>query len=265
MKTNYPQNRTSGRGTFLKKVVIVIVVGALLYVAGKPLLSFVSRVSVGTGSVVSRAAEHTGSFFSLVGTYFSSRNTLEEEVQTLSDELSVARLAVIREEALKKENDELRALLSREPKDMRGILAEVILRPPSSPYDTLILNAGEDAGISVGDTVNAEGFIIGEITRTDTAFSVLTLWSQSGKPFDVSIEGKFSGRAEGYGSGSFYIRAPRDTAIAEGDIVIAPEVGNLILGTVSAISRDEKNPFADIYVQSPLSLRTIKFVEIIKK
>lgn len=265
MKTNYLQSRTSGRSTLLKKVIIVIAVGALLYVAGKPLLSFVSRVGVGTGSLVSRATERTGSFFGIVGTYFSSRNRLEEEVQALSDELSVARLAVIREEALKKENDELRALLSREPKGKRGILAEVILRPPSSPYDTLVLGVGENAGISVGDSVNAEGFIVGEITRADTTSSVLTLWSQSGKSFDVSVEDKFSGRAEGYGSGSFYIRAPRDTMITEGDIVTAPEVNNLILGTVSALSRDEKNPFADVYVQSPLSLRTIKFVEIIKK
>lgn len=265
MKTNYLQSRTSGRRTIIKWIVVLIVAIVLLYTAGKPILSFVSWIGVGTGSAFSRAAEYTGSFFGFVSDYFSSRNVLEEENRGLSEELALARLAVIREEALKKENDELRALLNRGSKEKRGILAEVILRPPGSPYDTLILDAGEDVGVSVGDRVVADGFLVGEITRVSGASSVTTLWSQSGKSFDVSIGDTFSGRAEGYGGGSFYIRAPRDTKVVSGDIVIAPALGDLLLGTVRSVVHDEKKPFADVYAESPLRLRTIRFVEIVKE
>ncbi len=264
MKTNYPRNPTNERRTLIVGTLVLIVAIVLLYTAGKPILSFVSQVGAGTGSVVSSTGESTGAFFHRIGTYFSLRDGLEKENRALSEELEIARLAVIREEALKKENDELRALLNRMPKGERGILAEVILRPPSSPYDTLVLDIGEDAGISVGNRVIADGFLVGEITRTDNTSAVLTLWSQPGRSFDVSISGKFSGRAEGYGGGSFYIRAPRDTDIAEGDIVHAPEIGDTLLGVVTALVRDEKNPFADVYVESPIPLRMIRFVEIVK-
>ena len=172
---------------------------------------------------------------------------------------------MIREEALILENRQLRAILGRERNDVRGILAEVVLRPPSSPYDTLVIDAGGEAGISKGDRASAHGFILGEVTRAEKKSSVVTLWSQSGRSFDVSIGEKFSGRAEGRGGGYFYIRAPRDTEIASGDIVIAPSLGDLLLGTVGAVSRDEKNPFADVYVISPENIRTIRFMEIVKK
>lgn len=264
MKTNYLQIRTSGHRTLFSGVMILIVTGAILYVAGKPLLSFFSRAGVVSGSLISRGADSTDLFLGSVGAYFSSRNALLEENRLLSDELAIARLAVIREEAFKNENDALRALFLREPKGERGILAEVLLRPPSSPYDTLVLDAGVEAGVSVGNRVVAEGFLVGEITRADRASSVATLWSQSGRSFDAAIPEKFSGRAEGYGSGNFYIRVPRDTKIIEGDIVTAPALGDFLLGRVKSVVRDEKNPFVDVYAESPLSLRTVRFVEIVK-
>jgi len=248
----------------MKWIIFVITVVVIFFVAGKPILSFVSKIAVGTGSFLPRAAEHTGSFFNFVGSYFSSRNALTEENKLLSDEIFLLRLAVIREEALREENDQLRATLSRGPTEKRGILAEVILRPPSSPYDTLVLDVGEDAGISVGDRVMADGFSVGEITRVGRSSSVVSLWSQPGETLDISIGSTFSGRAEGNGGGTFYIRVPRDTKISEGDIVIAPALGNSLLGTVKSVVRDEKNPFLDSYAESPLHLRTIRFVEVME-
>ena len=100
----------------VSEVIILVLAGALLYVGWKPLLSFVSRAAVVTGSVVGSADERAGLFFTSVDAYFSSRNAFEEEVRSLSEELAVARLAVIREEALKKENYEEAAFLRDEIK-----------------------------------------------------------------------------------------------------------------------------------------------------
>ena len=35
-------------------------------------------------------------------------------------------------------------------KDASGILAGVVARPPESPYDTLVLAAGKNAGVTLG-------------------------------------------------------------------------------------------------------------------
>lgn len=263
MKTNYLQNPTR-RTSFIKRGAWTLAVLLIVFFAGDILLSFVFRMNAGVGGAIVRTTDRTSSLFGFIGSYFSTRNALETEIAALSDDLSLARLSVVREEDLARENTELRALLSRGPKGKHGILAEVLVRPPSSPYDTMIVDAGFSEGANVGDLVIADGFVVGEITRTTSHTSIVTLWSQSGNTFDVSVGTTFSGRAEGEGGGDFYIRAPRDTHIQEGDIVRAPSLGNAIVGTVGVVVLDDTDPFAEIYVASPLNLRTIRFVEIVR-
>lgn len=264
MKMNYRRNHTNA-GWRLRGLILVVALVALLYAAGKPLLSFMSGVFTPIASVTSSMERKTNSALHALGAYFSSKITLEKENVRLSNELDFMRLATVDREALEEENIKLRTILGGRVKTDEAILAEVIMRPPSSPYDTLVIDIGKQDGVALGDRVRTNGFIVGEISRTLKNTSVVKLWSHSDNSLDVSIGDIFSGRAEGQGGGSFRIRAPRDTTVSEGDAVLAPGLDGLLLGVVGEIARDAENPFADMYVKSPVNIRTIRFVEVAPK
>lgn len=261
---NYRRNHTSGAWRF-RGLIFAVMLIVVLYVAGKPLLSFLSRVFTPIASFVSSIERKAGSASHDLGAYFSSKGSLEKENLRLSNELDLMRLVAADKEVLEAENTKLRTLLGGRIETDQAILAEVILHPPSSPYDTLVIDIGAKDGVNAGDSVRAEGFIVGEISSTLENTSVVKLWSHPDNLLDVSIGDMFSGRAEGQGGGSFHIRAPRDTSVSEGDAVLAPGLDGLILGVIGKIVRDAENPFADIYVISPVNIRTVRFVEVAQK
>lgn len=263
MKTLYRQNHTRNKARIIGTISLFFLI-IMIYAAGKPLLSFFSGVFAPAGIVISRAEGQTASAFGSIGSYFLSKSTLQDENSRLKGEMELMRLSVIRTESLEEENAELRALLGRSARDDSAILTEVMIRPPTSPFDTMIIDVGRASGVEDGDTASVSGFIVGSIARVDDRTSVLRLWSYPGNTFDIVIGEKFSGRAEGQGGGSFRIRAPRDVPVVLGDIVSVPSINGMLLGTVAAIDSNPENPFSDIYVSSPVNLRTVRFMEVVK-
>jgi rod shape-determining protein MreC len=92
------------------------------------------------------------------------------EAERLREENRDLRQRVIQSEFALQENDALRRLLDyqdgpRFPEDFDPISAEVIGRPPSSFTQAIVIAAGTDDGVRVGDTVVTPDGLVGLVAR----------------------------------------------------------------------------------------------------
>jgi len=259
---NYRQNPTDMFSRIRRALVSIAVIAIVLF-GGGWILSIISPLVTSLSSNIWSGGSQTSGFLGGAVSYFRSKSTLSKENEELKMQIEAAHTETVRIEELKEENESLRTLLGQHKKSDTTVLGEVLSRPPTSPYDTLVIDQGVSAGIAVGDYVRASGFVIGYISRADKNYSVVRLWSYPGNSFDVSIGKVFSGKAEGQGGGAFKVRFPRDLAISNGDIVSVPLLGGLLIGTVQSIARAPEDPFAEAFAGGELNIRTIRFVEVL--
>lgn len=147
-----------------------------------------------------------------------------------------------------------------------GILASVVARPPTSPYDTLVLAAGTRDGVMLGmEAFDRVGVPIGIVSSVQQNFSRVTLFSSAG----VTTDG-WVGSASipitliGTGGGTFEASVARAANIAEGDMVYVPGPGQLPIGKVIRIDSDPLfhtdtlriSPTANLFSLSWVQLRT---------
>ncbi len=202
-----------------------------------------------------------GNFFA----FFTSRQALLDELSQLRSTL-VEREAGLRElAALKEENVALKKQSLVGVKETPLLLALVLATPPRSPYDTVILDAGREKGVAVGDEALWDGVLVGEVSEVVAQTSTVSLFSTSGKK--VSLVAIHEGRsipleAEGQGGGSFLARLPRDVPIAEGDQVHMSERPLAVFGEVTALKRDESDPFIAVYVKSVAPFSGLRFLSL---
>lgn len=147
-------------------------------------------------------------------------------------------------QALVEKEASVNALLSAVPSRTAGILAGVVARPPESPYDTLVLDAGEDAGVAVGQEAFGEGGVpLGVVSVATAGFSRVTLFSSPS-----AVTHGWVGKANvpvtlaGAGGGSFSATLSRSAGVAVGDTVFVPGPGQLPIGTVVRIDSDPSSP-----------------------
>lgn len=129
-------------------------------------------------------------------------------------------------------------------KSAPGILAGVIARPPTSPYDTLVLAAGKKEGVMLGMEAFGEGSVpVGLVSSVLDTFSQVTLFSAPN-----TVTNGWVGHAgvplqlKGAGAGAFQASVARAANIAVGDAVFVPGPGMLPIGTVVRIDSDPLSP-----------------------
>lgn len=140
-----------------------------------------------------------------------------------------------------------------------GILAGVVARPPESPYDTLILAAGTNAGVSLGMEAFGEGGVpLGVVSSVTKDFSRVTLFSS---PRTVLYGWVGSANVPlsifGVGGGAMNASLSRAANVVVGDIVFAPGPGMLPIGSVVRIDSDPSAPGINLRIAprvNPFSL-----------
>lgn len=145
-----------------------------------------------------------------------------------------------------------------------GIPAGVVARPPSSPYDVLIVAAGSKAGVAPGmEAFGPGGVPIGIATGVLPDFTRVTLFTSPTMSFDAWVGAKKTAVAlHGAGGGAFTTSLPRLTDIAEGDEVYVPAGGALPIGSVTKIDSDPSLPVITVHIQSALNLFSLTWIEL---
>lgn len=192
---------------------------------------------------------------------FESKQGLLDENQTLAQALARAEEKLLTFSVLQADNQKLQALYGRFDQG-KSVIAAVLLSPPLSPYDTLVLDAGAREGVSLGALVRSiNGSPIGNITEVFKDFSRLSLFSSPGTETAVRIGEKgVQGKAIGMGGGEFQISLPREFQVARGDPIVFPGISPLPFGVVQTVEFQETDYLQTVSFISPVNIHGIAYV-----
>ena len=144
----------------------------------------------------------------------------------------------------------------------QGILVGVVARPPTSPYDTLVLSEGGEAGITLGMEAFGEGNVpLGMVSSVLTRFSRVTLFSAPGMTTSGWIgHMNIPLTLLGAGGGALHASIARSAGVAVGDTVFIPGPGALPMGKVVRIDDDPSSPEVTLRIQPILNLFSTTWV-----
>lgn len=260
MKMNY-QLKSSRRKSGLKKyyiAILIIVVISINFFKVDFVRNSVGYLTIPILKVVNIVTEPV----SFIGTYFKSKQDLEKEIKRLSTEITLLKNKNLKATLLQEENLILREILDNREDDENVIIADVIKRPPSSVYDTLLIDAGAKHGLEVGHLVFSFDTFIGTVVSVSKNTSIVKLVSAPKEILSVYIAGEIPAEARGEGGGRFAVTLPKDIEVEVGDLVTIDNNKAPVIGVVSAIDSNEASTFQTLYFNFQFLLSDIKIVEI---
>lgn len=259
MKKTYRHNRkpSSRRVTILAGCVITLFILIFFF---SPIASFVhgiARPVFGVGTALSRASASVFSSFFL-GDAGVRIAALERENENLRRTV----------ENMQGENNRYATMLDRYGENATGngvIIAGVLVAPPRSLYDTLVINRGKESGIAVGSQVyTAHDSFVGTVVAVSPYTALVELVSSPGYVAEALI-GKEQIRTQvfGRGSGNLIAVLPRDIDIAEGDVVVVPGLGGVRIGEVGVIETEQNDPFQQVRIRVDVHFSTLTDVAVL--
>ncbi len=196
---------------------------------------------------------------------FTSKRALFTENEDLKSKLSEIEAKMQNYQTLLDENTQLKEAFGRKESGEQ-LLAAILVKPGQSLYDTLIVDAGTDLGVAVGQKVFSDGnILIGEVAEVYAHSSKIKMYSSAGEKLSVIISGKdITTEAEGRGGGNFEMIFPRDVDIPKGTEVVLPGIHPYLVGLVDDIISDPRDPLQKVLLRSPVNVQELKFVQIEK-
>jgi len=246
---------------FFIAVAVILLFFIFIPQSARGLASLVSAAFAAAAGPDSTMVRNIASFKAIL----SGKEKLIEDNLALQAKLDENETRLKEAEAIESENFALKEILGRKnPGDL--IIARVMLRPNRSPYDTLLVDAGESSGVKDGSKVFAHGdTLIGTVEEVYGDTSLVSLFSTPGREFEARLGGEdFSIKLVGRGAGSFEAVVPRALSVSQGDSVVVPALSRSVVGYVEATVSDPRDPFAKLFIVSPVSFSTLRFVEIEK-
>jgi cell shape-determining protein MreC len=186
------------------------------------------------------------------------------QLAELKAELASSTAALADRDSLYAENVQLRAELGRSA-GVHSIAAAVLLTPPGTPYDTLVVDAGSAQGVVPGAQVRAGALAIGTVDEVYANSSRVALYSSPGQSYNATLTSSDTAIpiiVEGQGAGSMQARVPAATAVVVGDRVEFPGLSGFMAGTITGIVGSDTDTFKTIYVRLPVDLFSLRYVYI---
>lgn len=199
-----------------------------------------------------------------MGYVVRTKASVYAENDRLKEENATDKAAMIDYQILKKENEDLKALLGRLPAENKFTLATILTKPNRSPYDTIIIDIGSDAGITEGQRVFADGNIpIGTINTVYATTSLVMLYSNPGQTTEGALDGSnASVELLGRGGGNFEMTIPLDLSSESGSYVVMPAAKTEVLAIVDSVISNPTDPVKKVLLRSPANIQGLKWVEV---
>ncbi len=227
--------------------------------------TFLGGVSNKLGLPVWKSGGFLFTQFSNMQAFIHSRVNLLHINEDLRSQLSDLNTKLLSLSILEQENKDLKKDWGR-IEDSPTILASVLVKPPQSFYDTLILDVGQKDGIQIGARVaGSDNIILGVIDEVYDDTSRAKLFSSVDTETSVMINrNNINVNLIGMGGGNFEIKVPQEVDIAEGDVLILPGININIVSTVIAIESNPTNSFKRIFCKTPINIAELRFVSVAK-
>lgn len=240
---------------------LVIVFLVLFLFGSKPFVSTGYRVATPFWQLSSKLDQL---FSQTADLSLSSKRELLNEIASLKSARSsdVARLN--KAKVLERENVELRQALGYIWPEESWLIAGVLVKPPDTPYDILVLDVGQDNGVVHDQLVfSSAGTILGVVKEVFAKQSFVVLLSTPGVRTDVVIESQgVAVVAEGKGGGVYEIHVPRSVEVERGDQIVLPGRQTEVLGQIGEVIFDPRDPFQTVFVSSSTNFYHERFVYI---
>jgi len=204
--------------------------------------------------------------FSNNSSFFKSKKSLLEENRKLQLELDEMSAKLSSYDSVAQENVQIKEILGRKAERTDMVLASILSKPNQSPYGTLVVDAGIDQDVSVGNIVFALGNIpIGRVAEVYKSSSKIILFSTPGEKTEAVLPVKdIFMELVGRGTGNFEMILLRDLELAEGSGVVLPGINAYLLATVEKIISDPRESFKKALLVSPVNIQELKFVQVQK-
>lgn len=193
-----------------------------------------------------------------------SKKFLWKENEQLKKENSDLKNSMLDHLVLKSENEELKKILSRVSEEKKLILGNILTKPNSSPYDTIIVDIGKNQSVEIGKKVYAVGDIpIGEIDEVYDKTARIILYSSPGKKTEGLLgESNISVELIGRGGGNFEMLIPKDVDFEIGSLVLLPGSSIEIIAYISEIISVPTDPIKKVLLASPVNIQNVKWIQI---
>lgn len=239
----------------------IVLLLAVDYLAGGLLRNFVRVGSVGVFQLGDSAATAV-----LESGIFSTRKRLAEQNRILTDRVSHLQEKEFLYDALKAENESLKAFLKfsdASTSSQRGVVASIVSSLRSSPYGTFLVGVGSADGVTTGSYVlTEEGVVIGIVKDVGPHVSTAAEIFAPGVQEEGVVEGAVV-LIDGSGAGNGYGKVPRGLNVQIGDPVISPRLGSRVIGVVGAIASSSASASQDVFIRIPINFATIRYVYIL--
>jgi cell shape-determining protein MreC len=198
-----------------------------------------------------------------IGMYTESRASLEADIKSLETELynaQVENLALSAKYSTISNSPFTSVLTNKENR----ITVKVISKPPSSPYDSLILGQGKEAGIISGTNVYiGDNILIGKISEVENSYSKVILFSSglNSNQADILRTGE-SVTLHGRSGGNFNVTLPKDSDVVIGDLLVDTSAHQNIIAKVYYIDSSSLDSFKKVYARIPVNILQSEWVSV---
>jgi cell shape-determining protein MreC len=236
-------------------LILFVVFLALNFFKWQPLNSFVLSVSNPLLELKENIYKPFSGFFD----YFGSKNKLNKEVESLKKENSNLRLQVLTNIIVESEyNNLIKQNLSSEIE-----IAKVILKPPYSSFDTMIISGNFDES-KIGQKVFFQNIILGEVVEVRQNTAIIKLYSASSNKTVAKLTNGNQFEVIGKGSGQYEMILPKDAVIKEGDPIIYPDENIVLFGAINKITSTEDELFQKVLFNIPVDFKDINYVTFLQ-
>lgn len=191
------------------------------------------------------------------------RSVLVSRLEAAEQELARIRYQAYLYESTHQELQALKAELALRD-DEAYASARVVAQPPKTQYDTVLISAGERDGVTVGDSVFSQGFLVGFVTQVSEKSALVELYASPGSQHDVmsSEEGGVI-VAVGLGGGLLEARVPGGMPIERGAVMRDVRTGAPFGVVLSVLERDidTEKVLSIVQPMAPSTLRTVSLVK----
>lgn len=229
-------------------------------------LAWTGKIFTSVGRPLWKASTAITTHIENVGYVVRTKASVFKENDSLKKENADLKVSMIDYQLVKNENVELKELFGRGASKDTFILASILTRPNRSPYDTIIIDAGLDVGISEGARVYANTEVpIGEVSKVYADASLVMLYSNPGQITEAVLDGSnASVELIGRGGGNFEMTIPVDLPYENGTSVVLPGIHPLIVAITDGIISTPTDPVKKILLHSPVNIQNLKWVQIKK-
>lgn len=255
-------NLRARRNSFIFFTVVFLCALILLY---GPTRGVVSRITYkGAPFIFNMGNTVISTFEEFLGS-FRTKSTLMKENTDLREEIARMQVQVLDRNLLEERVQTLEEVSGRGDVDSR-VASLVLAGPGQSPYDTLIIDRGEEVGIHLGNiAVYAGAGAIGKVVEVYPSSAKIMLFS-SPQETELAVlvgESRVPVKAWGRGMGNFEARVPEGSPVSIGSKVLLSLNPAVILGIVGSVEEKESAPFIRVLFRTPFNIEEIRNVEII--